>query len=153
MPYLKKILFFALLFVSFTTSVFAECNLDESRWKWLFSIDQYGCYYDRNTAKIKSASTFEVWTCDYYPGHSSCNSPECVNSRINNTEHYHYWLTEFNSNRYTYTAKYLLIRDTNGNVIDSIDGSSYAKPSSIMPDSVGEDTMLKIKQDLYKNRR
>ena len=62
-------------------------------------------------------------------------------------------LTEFNSNRYTYTAKYLLIRDTNGNVIDSIDGSSYAKPSSIMPDSVGEDTMLKIKQDLYKNRR
>lgn len=153
MSYLKKILLFALLFVSFTTSVFAEFNLDESRWKWLFSTDQYGCYYDRKTAKIKSASTFEVWTCEYYPGHSSCGDSDCVNARINNAEHYHYWLTEFNSNRYTYTAKYLLIRDTNGNVIDSIDGSSYAKPSSIMPDSVGEDTMLKIKQDLYKNRR
>ena len=142
-----------LLLVSFTTSVFAECNLDESRWKWLFSTDNYGCYYDRNTAKIKSTSTFEAWICDYFPGHASCGFSSCANAGINNKEHYHYCKDEYNHERYTVRYRSMLIRDNYGRVIDSVEESPYDKAYPITPDSVGEEMMLKIKQDLYKYRR
>ena len=47
----------------------------------------------------------------------------------------------------------MICRDKYGGVIDSIEGSPYDKPYPVIPDSIGEDIMLKIKQDLYKYRR
>ena len=150
---MKKLFVLVLLLLSISSSVFAACRLDESRWKWLFSTDEYGLYYDRNTAIVKSASNFEVWICHYYPGNTSCGYDTCVKVGKSYAEHYHYLKTEFNSERYTITVKGMMIRDNKGNVIDSIDVPSYAqKSNSITPDSIGEDMMLKIKQDLYKYR-
>ena len=150
---MKRLLLLTLLLLSISSSVFAACHLDESRWKWLFSTDEYGCYYDRNTANIKSASTFEVWTCNYYPGNTSCNLQPCIDARKSNTEHYHYCNVEFNSERFTILFKGIVVRGNDGRVVFSANAPSYAqKPDPITPDSVGEDMMLKIKQDLYKYR-
>lgn len=150
---MNKLFVLVLLLLSISSSVFADCNLDESRWKWLFSTDNYGCYYDRNTAKIKSTSTFEAWICDYFPGHASCRFSSCINAGKDTSEHYHYTKSEYNSDRYTVLYKIMICRDKYGGVIDSIEGSPYDKPYPVIPDSIGEDIMLKIKQDLYKYRR
>lgn len=153
---MKKIILLTLLFISFTTSAFAEFKLDESRWKWVFSTDKFGCYYDTNTAKIKSVSVFEVWYCNYYPGHTSCGFLPCINVKQDTTEHYHYSRTEFDAERYTAFCKNIIFRDNNGRVFSSYESSEapqYNKPVPIIPDTVVETVMLKIKQDLYKYRR
>lgn len=155
---MKKIIFvFTVLFAFLLSSVgLASCNLDESRWKWLFSTDEYGCFYDKNTAIIKSASTFEVWTCNYYPGNTSCRYVACVDTRKDTTEHYHYFRIEYDSERYTAWCKNIMFRDNAGRIIGSFDSHEapqYNKPLPIPPDSINESTMLKIKQDLYKYRR
>lgn len=152
---LKRIILLTLLFISFTTSVFATCNLDQSRWKWLFSTDQCGFYYDRNTATIKSASTFEVWLCLYYPGNTtSCGLGPCIKARVNNSEHYHYIRNEFNTQRYSGTYKGMLIRNYKGDTVYSDTLPLHRQRSeTIYPDSLGENVMLIIKQDLYNYRR
>ena len=148
---MKKILLLTLIILSFTTSVLAGCNLDESRWKWLFSTDKCGCYYDRNTANVKSESDFEVWICDYYPGIASCDAPVCIEAAKDKEEHYHYKKIEYYTKYYTYMIKYFLYRDSKGNVIAS-DEVPFHKAKPVPPNSIGEAQMTKIRADINQFR-
>lgn len=151
---MKRLFLLVLVLLSISSSVFAECYLDETRWKWLFSTDEFGIYYDKNTARIKSPTVFEVWTCFYFPGGTSCDRTVCVDAGKDRAEHYHFTREEYNSDRYTYLCKNYLINDSNGKVIFSYDVPPYMQNStSVYPGTVGEDIMIKLKQDLYKYRR
>ena len=118
---MKRLFLLVLVLLSISSSVFAECYLDETRWKWLFSTDECGVYYDKNTARIKSPSVFEVWACSYFPGGTSCTISACKEAGRDKTEHYHFVRAEYNSDRYTYIDKNYLINDSNGKIIFSYD--------------------------------
>lgn len=151
---MKRLFLLVLVLLSISSSVFAECYLDETRWKWLFSTDECGVYYDKNTARIKSPSVFEVWACSYFPGGTSCTISACKEAGRDKTEHYHFVRAEYNSDHYTYIDKNYLINDSNGKIIFSYDVPPYMQSSaSVYPGTIGEDILIKVKQDLYKYRR
>lgn len=147
---MRRFILLVLLLVSISSSVFAECRLDETRWKRVSSAGTYVIYYDKNTAVIKSPAVFEVWTSDYYSGGVTCKYPACINAGLDKIEHYHDTRVEFNSENYTFLHKELIAKDNRRYLLYSIPIPTEKQIiRSISPESMGERIMKTIKQDLY----
>ena len=146
---MKKVFFLLLLAVSFCMSAFAECTLDQNRWKYLYSTDECGYYFDTLTVNMdKVNSSFDVWECNYFPGNvSACSWPVCKEKGVSSTEHYHYTLTTYDYKNRTMIFKSFIARDSNGKIIFTYDQPSYLqKPNRIAPDTIGEMNILLIKK-------
>ena len=153
---MKRFLLLLLLLLTVCSSAFAECNLNQARWKYLYSTNEYGFYFDTLTLNVNSSgSTFEVWECNYFPGKvSACNWPNCKEKGLESSEHYHYVLTEYDYRKRTLTYKSFVGRDNNGKVIVSYDEPSYLqKTITIVPDTIGEVNFLAIKKYIDSQKK
>ena len=134
---MKRVFCLAFMICMFISSVvFAECNLDTTRWKWVGSDDKIGVFYDSKTLNFINNFTVECWVCYYCPN----------NCKIYNGEHYHYILNRINYNDNTIGLKDFIIRRQSGTIIDSFDGN-YFVFSSIKPESIGEAIATAIQRD------
>ncbi len=138
---LKKILFVLTIFLVFLLSplCFAKCELDQTRWEWIVSTDDYGVFLDTQTVKNFDNSA-EVWICWYLP--SSCEFHKSIG------EHYHYNLFSINYRNNTYGLKSYINRDSIGRVTDSHTFSSV-RYEPIPPDSVAEMFAMVAKKKIY----
>ena len=153
---MKKFFILLMLLLTVCSSAFAECNLDQNRWKYLYSTDSYGFYFDTltiNEDKVKSL--FEVWECNYFPGKvSACTWPQCKEKGLESAEHYHYVLSEYDYKQRTVNFKSFIGRDNKGNVIVSYDKPSYLQEATrIVPDTLGEMNLLLIKKYMDDNKK
>lgn len=145
---MKKVVILLMLLLAVCSSAFAKCNLDMNRWRYLASTSNYGVYFDTVSLDVnKGNSSFEVWTCTYYPGsYSNCAYSLCEEKGVHTSEHYHYTLSEYNYKQRTYNLKSILTRDNLGKVIFSADMPSFLqKAEKLPPESDGEFIMERIK--------
>lgn len=133
---MKKILIIlVILFVSsLSSTVFAECNLDTNRWKWINSTDKVGVFIDKYTIKQMSYNVYEIWLANYCP--NGCE--------IYNEEHYHFTKCYIDLNKYAIANALGIVRDSKGNVIKEWSNNhlKYLKLEPIYPGSIAEDVAI-----------
>ena len=135
MKKMVTVLFVVLMLLS-SSVVSAECNLDTTRWRWVGSDSYVGLFYDKVNLKKLNNNLVEFWSCYYYP--NGCKK--------HFYEHYHYCLTRTNYNDFTDSLRSVVVKDSNGFVVDSFN-FYYDKFEPILPGSVAEDIVLKVKYD------
>lgn len=146
---MNKVLILLLVLLTACSSAFAKCNLDMNRWKYLGSSSNYSVYFDTVSLLVNEyKSSFEVWSCWYYPGgYSNCADSQCEEKGIHTSEHYHYYLEEFNYRERTSTFKSAITRDNLGKAISSVDMPSILQQAhKLSPDSSGEFIMQNVKE-------
>ncbi len=129
------------------SSTFANCILDTNRWRASSLSSNNISFFDTETIAVnKENFSFEVWEAWYFPAVSSCGLDFCNKKGIQTSEHYHFYLREYNYKDRTDTAKSILIRDNKGNLLGSYDYPvNLQKPYKLLPDTVGESAMLAAK--------
>ena len=135
----KKLFIFAVFLTIFLSSTcFAKCNLDLSRWEWVATNKLYSVYFDTKTVRSSNNSA-EAWICWYFP--SNCQY------HTTGGEHYHYNLFDFNFGNNTCNLKSFINRDSNGKAT-----GSYTYPTvdyrPIPPDTVLESIALAVKKKI-----
>lgn len=146
---MKKSVILLMLALIICSSVFAECNLDTNRWKHMVSTKDYGLYCDIASIIVNDDKTdFKVWECEYYPGnYSKCPLKVCNDKGLQTSEHYHYFLVDYNYKNRTVTSQSFSLRDSNGNILVAHDIPSHLqKTKNVIPNTTIEALMLKIKE-------
>ena len=136
---MKKYFIFliAILIFIFSSSAFASCNLDTTRWKWVGSNSEVGLFYDTTTLRILNNKLIEVWVCYYYPNHCKKHF----------YEHYHYCLTRIDYSVFLHGLKHMIVIDSNGNSIGNPIFGSDIVFMPMPPGSAIEILALRIKYD------
>lgn len=136
---MKRVFCLAFMICMLISSVvFAECNLDTTRWRWVGSDSSTGLFYDRKTFKFLNNGLVELWTCQYHP--NSCDEFS--------GEHYHYILARLNFNDNLIGGRVYLVRDLYGKIIDNQSYYDFSY-SPVLPNSVGEALFFAVRQDVF----
>ncbi|GEM_PF-2262719 len=140
----KLIIFIATLLIFFSSTVFAECNLNPMRWKWVGSTDKVGYFYDSKTLSYNTQDhTATLWIVFYYRRMEDI--PEFAELGLKG-EMYSYSYETINYKDNTYIIKESMLRNADGQVINSFKMPSYdLQPLSIPPDSIIEHIAFIIK--------
>jgi len=144
---MRKTLLLLMVIMSICTSVFAEYKLDTNRWE-LYNVfnDEFFEFFDTQSIRIKSPSEFSAWTCkQFFDNGIECGFTVCKRKGIDKKRHFHFEYSDYNFDTYTSTTRSLVIRNSEGKTIDSTVFPNPT-PSPVMPESVGETTMLQIKK-------
>ena len=131
-----------LIFVFFSSSAFASCNLNPERWEWINSTDKMGVFIDKYTIKQKSYNIYEFWMANYCP--NGCE--------IYNGENYHFTKCYIDFNKNAIANSLGIVRDSQGNVIKEWSNNhlKYLKLEPIYPGSIAEDIAMSLRR-MIKN--
>ena len=149
---MKKIILILMILMTVCSVAFANNVLDLNRWKLCSQGSISLSYFDTQSIRVRNSSVFSVWVCvlTSSPG-EGCGFAVCKRNGIDKKEHYHFSFEDYDLDSYTATLRSIVIRDINGKTIFSTVFSTPT-PSPVMPETVGETTMLTIKQYIDEHK-